>query len=77
MSKEEQPKSEKQLLARNGIPESLREEFDGLVDDYRFSAAMRYHQPFVSYVVLADMIRAGWRRVADPIEDNSGEAKGK
>jgi hypothetical protein len=47
--------------ARAGLPLDLQPVFDQISDDYRF-AAMKYHgSPFVSYVVLADLVRLGWR----------------
>lgn len=68
--------SSKRVDARDSLPEPLREEYDKFVDDYRYAATVRHNRPYVSYIVLADMIRAGWRRVASPIEpdpDSSGQ----
>ena len=46
-------------------PESLRIElrcqFDSLLEDYAFAACTRYGRAYVSYGVIADLIRAGWR----------------
>ncbi len=39
------------------------------VADYKFSATVHHGRPYVSYVVLADMVRAGWRLSAEPIKE--------
>ena len=62
----EQPRSEKHNQARNSLSEELRPVFDAFVDDYRFSSIKHYGAPFISYAVLADMVKAGWRPVARP-----------
>ena len=61
--------SEKQLEARNSLPEELKPVFDELVADYKYAATLRHGRPYVSYVVLADMVRAGWRPLAQSLED--------
>lgn len=53
----------KLLEARELIPDALKEEFDKLVEDYKYHAFLRYGAPFVSYVILADLITSGWRRI--------------
>jgi len=58
---------------RSQLPEHLRQEYDMLVSDYRFAAHVRYGKRFVSYMVLADLIRAGWRRSVDSIEVTPNE----
>jgi len=60
--------SEKQMEARNTVPEELRPVFDDFVSDYKYAAYMRHGAPYVSYMVLADMVRAGWRMSAKPIK---------
>ena len=60
-------RSEKKEMARNGLPDQLRPIFDDFVSDYKYAATLRYGRPYVSYIVLADMIRAGWRRPAKPV----------
>ncbi len=47
--------------ARNSLPDNLKPYFDALVVDYRFAATIRHGSPFVSYIVLADLIKTGWR----------------
>jgi len=69
--------SKKQKAACDSLPKELRREFDRIVEDYKFAATLRYNRPFVSYIVLADIIRTGWRRVADPIENNAEENEEK
>ena len=54
-------RSEKHEQARNSLPEELRLIFDDFVNDYRFAATKCHGSPFVSYVVLAEMVLAGWR----------------
>ncbi len=61
-------RSEKHELARNSVPIELVSAFDALVADYQFAATVHHRSPFVSYVVLADLVKAGWRRAAQPID---------
>jgi len=58
-------RSEKYEQARSTLPETLRPIFDDFVADYKYHATSRHGAPYVSYIVLADMIRAGWRLSAD------------
>ena len=58
--------SEKQVEARNSLPEELKPVFDDFVADYKYVATMRHGRPYISYIVLADMVRAGWRLSAEP-----------
>lgn len=51
---------------REQHPEHLRNDFDSLVKWYRYYAAVHYHRTFVSYKILADLIREGWRLSAEP-----------
>ena len=57
-------RSEKHEKARNSLPEDLRPVFDDFVADYRFADTKVHGSPFVSYMILAEMVRAGWRLVA-------------
>ena len=69
MRDEEMPKrSEKHERARDSLPDELKLVFDELVADYKFSTAVRHGSPYVSYVVLADLVRVGWGHSADHIE---------
>jgi hypothetical protein len=58
-------RTEKHNEARNSLPPKLISVFDDLVADYQLFATKHHGSPFVSYVVLADLIRAGWRREED------------
>ena len=63
-------RSEKHELARNSLPDELKKVFDDFVNDYRFSATKHHGSPFVSYVVLAEMVRIGWRLEAEAFDKN-------
>lgn len=54
-------RSEKQEAARSGLPEELQPVFDQFVEDYKFAGVIHHGSPFVSYIILAEMVRAGWR----------------
>lgn len=60
--------SEKQIQARNSLPDELKPIFDDFVADYKYAATMRHGRPYISYIVLADMVRAGWRLSAKPVK---------
>ena len=64
----EQKPSEKQIEARNSLPDELKPIFDDFVADYKYSATMRHGRPYISYIVLTDMVRAGWRLSAEPMK---------
>lgn len=59
--------SEKHREARDTLPEELKGTFDEMVSDYKYTATCRHGKPYISYIVLADMVRAGWRPSASPI----------
>ena len=61
-------RSDKHQLARNSLPFELVAVFDALVTDYKFAASVHHGSPFVSYVVLAEIVKAGWRLVGEPID---------
>lgn len=63
-------RSEKDLAARDTLPTELRSDYDRFVEDYKFAATVRHGSPYVSYIVLADMIKAGWRRSAEPVDES-------
>jgi hypothetical protein len=42
---------------------SLRDTFDRLLDDYEVSAKIHTGDASVNYNIIADLVRAGWRRV--------------
>ncbi len=64
MSEKRTPKYEE---ARNTLSDESKPVFDELVDEYRYLAALRHGAPYVSYIVLADLVRAGWRHSAEAI----------
>ena len=64
---EEGERSEKHEQTRASLPEELRPIFDQFVADYKFAATIHHGSPFVSYVILAEMVKAGWRPSGEPI----------
>jgi hypothetical protein len=54
-------RSAKHAEARDALPEELLAPFDSLVEDYKFYASVHYGSRLVSYLILADLVRAGWR----------------
>jgi hypothetical protein len=56
-------RSEKHEHARNTVPEGLRPVFDEFVEHYKFAATQFHGRPYISYVVLAELVRLGWRCV--------------
>ena len=54
--------------------DELKPVFDDFVTDYRFAATKHHGSPFVSYVVLAEMVRLGWRLTAEPLPEDSSQA---
>lgn len=56
-----EPRTAKHEQARNALPDELKPAFDDLVNDYRFAATKHHGKGYISYMVLADLIRAGWR----------------
>jgi len=53
-------------LEREALPPELRPAFEALVESYRFHAFVIYEKPFVSYRVLAALVRDGWRASTEP-----------
>lgn len=62
-------RSEKHELARNSLPDELKPVFDDFVADYRFAGTKHHGSPFVSYIILAEMVKAGWRLAAEPLKE--------
>ena len=58
--------SEKYIKALNALDNEMKPIFEEFVSDYRYAASARHGKPYISYIVLADMVRAGWRCTADP-----------
>lgn len=67
-------RSEKHEQVRNSLPEELRKVFDDFVDDYKFCGTKHHGSPFVSYVILAEMVKMGWRLAAERIGANDSQA---
>lgn len=55
------PSSPQYHAERERLEPGLRPTYDLLVESYRFHAFVHHRQPFVSYKVLASLIRDGWR----------------
>ena len=71
MAGQENPKrSEKHELAREPLPDELKPIFDELVEDYKSQATVRHGSPYISYIVLADLVRVGWRHSAESIDES-------
>jgi hypothetical protein len=49
--------------ARAKLHPSLRDTFDRLLEDYEVSAKIHTEEVSVNYDIIADLVRAGWRRV--------------
>jgi hypothetical protein len=47
--------------ARSSLQDELRPIFDQLVEEYRFHATVLHGSPFVSYAILAALVKDGWR----------------
>lgn len=43
--------SEKQIEARNSLPEELKPVFDDFVADYKYVATLRHGRPYISYII--------------------------
>jgi hypothetical protein len=56
-------KSEAHRKAEATLPPEQREIFNNLVEEYRNSALVHTGQTWVNYVILADLIAAGWRKI--------------
>jgi len=67
---EEQNRSVKYDHARRSLPIDLRPIFDEFVTDYKVAGIKHYGRPFVSYEILAEMVRIGWRPSARKVDDN-------
>jgi hypothetical protein len=77
MMSDDLERSEKHDLARQSLPDELVPVFDDLVADYRFLAMKHHGSRFVSFAVLADRVRAGWRLVTKPKDGSeSNESPG-
>jgi len=73
VSEDKPARSEKHEAARASLPVELQSVFDQFVEDYKFAGTMHHGSPFVSYIILAEMVRAGWRLTAEPMGVWNGE----
>jgi hypothetical protein len=48
--------------ARARLRPSLRDTFDRLLEDYEVSVKIHTGEVSVNYDIIADLVRAGWRR---------------
>ncbi len=55
------------LVQLESLPCTLRSQYTQLVADYRFFALTHHRHPFVSYRVLAELIRSGWKQSDAPV----------
>lgn len=62
--------SAKYIEALNTLSDKLKPIFEEFVSDYRYAATARHGKPYVSYIVLADMVRAGWWCSAEPQKES-------
>lgn len=60
-------RSEKHEAARAGLSAEMQSVFDQFVEDYKFAGVIHHGSPFVSYIILAEMVKAGWRCTGTPI----------
>ena len=57
--------SAKYIEALDALNDNLKPIFEEFVSDYIYAATARHGKPYISYIVLADMVRAGWRCSAE------------
>jgi hypothetical protein len=74
MSKLERKTKEKEEI--NALPPELIPIYNQLVAEYQFHCLKRYSVPFVNRVILADLVKDGWRPSHQPLnfsdEKNDG-----
>jgi hypothetical protein len=59
------PPKKKRDQIREELPEDLRPIFDQLVDEYKFYSFKIHGKEFVSYGILGELVKDGWRPVRD------------
>ena len=67
----EKKRSEKELEARNNLPEELKPIFDEFVNQYSFHTTRLFGRGYVAYEVLASLVRDGWRPSAEPLKETN------
>ena len=75
MDKNQQP--DKREHARNTLPDDLKPVFDELVEDYKFATIKQFGRGYAAYMVLADLIRVGWRHTAAPLPDTETQTENR
>ena len=60
---DEEDERERRARAQAKLPAALHRTFEALVDDDAVSAKIHAGEIAVDYDVIADLVRAGWRRV--------------
>jgi len=58
---EQRPLTAKHKEARESLPPELRSAFDDLVEDYRHFSMVRLGRSYLSFAIIADLVRQGWR----------------
>jgi hypothetical protein len=53
--------SPKALEARNTLPEAIRPIYDEMVEQYSFYALKHYGRAWVAFMVIAELVKDGWR----------------
>jgi hypothetical protein len=61
--------------ARESLPERLREIYDQLVASYAYHSLRHHGREFVSYSIIADLVRDGWRVDSQPDNRNASRQK--
>ena len=72
--KEKPKRSKKFLEAYQTLPSSCKTAFVQLVDDYQFAAHTGGGFPWVAYNIVAELVRVGWRRSAEPAQLEDADA---
>lgn len=62
-------KSEKYQDALSSVPQKLRPIFRQLVDEYAYHTQLIYGKRYVSYIVLAELVKAGWAPPEGTVKD--------
>jgi hypothetical protein len=57
----DQKRTPKFAQARESLPEELRPVYDQLVEEYGFYALKHQGRRWVSYAIIAELVRDGWR----------------
>lgn len=61
--------SEREKEVAEGLPEDEREVFYDLVADYRQHALEQTGQAFVSFDIIRDLVKDGWRKLGVHLEE--------